>query len=365
MKIKSLLIGSAAVMAVSTGGAKAADAIVMAEPEPMEYVRICDVYGTGFFYIPGTETCLKIGGYVRYETRYIGYGANTWANGALFDTGAAATGAVPNYFYTRTRFTPKFDARSETEIGTLRAYAEIEMNYESITVLNPTGTALALGGTQYFNIAHAFIEINSANGVLRIGRTHTPFARFLGYGPGGFTFDGAYGYSNRDEISYTFNGSNGFSAILAVVEDAGDTDWVPDVEGGFNLAQGWGSFGVIAGYDESTATWGVRGALRFSAPNSGISGGLHVFYSSGAGAGRQYAASTTTTANWSVLGHATFQFTPKVAANVMAQWFDTGAWDIGASLALTPAEGLLIRPEIHYLTGPGAWLGVVRFQRDF
>ncbi len=33
----------------------------------MEYVRVCDAYGTGFFYIPGTETCLKINGYVEYQ----------------------------------------------------------------------------------------------------------------------------------------------------------------------------------------------------------------------------------------------------------------------------------------------------------
>ena len=58
MKLKSLLFGTAAAL-VATTGARAADAIVYAEPEPMEYVRICDVYGASFFYIPGTETCLR------------------------------------------------------------------------------------------------------------------------------------------------------------------------------------------------------------------------------------------------------------------------------------------------------------------
>ncbi|MBX4869589.1 porin, partial [Rhizobium leguminosarum] len=64
MNIKSLLLGSAAALAV-VSGAQAADAIVAAEPEPVEYVRVCDAYGTGYFYIPGTETCLKIEGYIR------------------------------------------------------------------------------------------------------------------------------------------------------------------------------------------------------------------------------------------------------------------------------------------------------------
>ena len=38
----------------------------------MEYVRICEAYGVGFYYIPGTETCLKVSGYVRMD---IGAGA--------------------------------------------------------------------------------------------------------------------------------------------------------------------------------------------------------------------------------------------------------------------------------------------------
>src|SRR5690348_18283488 len=66
MNIKSLLLGSAAAL-IAVSGARAADAVVVAEPEPAEYVKICDVYGAGYFYIPGTETCLRIGGYVRYD----------------------------------------------------------------------------------------------------------------------------------------------------------------------------------------------------------------------------------------------------------------------------------------------------------
>ena len=72
MNIKSLLLGSAAALAV-VSGAQAADAIVAAEPEPMEYVRVCDAFGTGYFYIPGTETCLKIGGYVRAHIEWDSY----------------------------------------------------------------------------------------------------------------------------------------------------------------------------------------------------------------------------------------------------------------------------------------------------
>ena len=62
--VKSLLLGSAAAFVV-VGGAQAADLPVKAKP--VEYVKICSIYGAGFFYIPGTDTCIKIGGWVRAE----------------------------------------------------------------------------------------------------------------------------------------------------------------------------------------------------------------------------------------------------------------------------------------------------------
>jgi hypothetical protein len=71
MKTKSLLLGSAAALFAVTG-ARAAD-VIIPEPEMVEYVRVCDAAGTGYFYIPGTETCLKIGGYVRFQIDHVSY----------------------------------------------------------------------------------------------------------------------------------------------------------------------------------------------------------------------------------------------------------------------------------------------------
>ncbi len=52
MKLKSLLYGTAAVLmgTGASGGALAGDPPVAAEP--VEYVRVCDAFGKGFFYIP-------------------------------------------------------------------------------------------------------------------------------------------------------------------------------------------------------------------------------------------------------------------------------------------------------------------------
>ena len=62
--VKSLLLGSAAGL-VAVAGAQAADLPVKAAP--VQYVKICSLYGVGFYYIPGTDMCLKIGGWVRAE----------------------------------------------------------------------------------------------------------------------------------------------------------------------------------------------------------------------------------------------------------------------------------------------------------
>ena len=50
--VKSLLLGSAAGL-VAVSGTQAADLPVKAKP--VEYVKICTLYGEGFYYIPGTD----------------------------------------------------------------------------------------------------------------------------------------------------------------------------------------------------------------------------------------------------------------------------------------------------------------------
>src|SRR5690242_20935844 len=82
--VKSLLLGSAAGL-VAAVGAQAADLPVKAKP--VEYVKVCSLYGAGFWYVPGTDTCLKIGSYVRVQTAWnaegggIPIGANDSAGG--------------------------------------------------------------------------------------------------------------------------------------------------------------------------------------------------------------------------------------------------------------------------------------------
>ena len=123
MNIKSLLLGSAAAL-IAVSGARAADAVVVAEPEPAEYVKICDVYGAGYFYIPGTETCLRIGGYVRYD---IGGGDVGSFDGATSDD--HQDGNSNDTWRKNARFTLKTWTGQETELGTLKTYTETRFNF--------------------------------------------------------------------------------------------------------------------------------------------------------------------------------------------------------------------------------------------
>ena len=79
--IKSLILGSTAGL-IAMSGAQAADLPVKAKA--VEYVKVCSLYGAGFWYIPGTDTCIRIGGAIRIDTALNGdiYDAPFWQGGA-------------------------------------------------------------------------------------------------------------------------------------------------------------------------------------------------------------------------------------------------------------------------------------------
>src|SRR3569833_1033404 len=114
--VKSLLLGSAAGL-VAIAGAQAADLPVKAKP--VEYVKVCSAYGAGFYYMPGTDTCLKVGGYV-----YAEYNLNSNGDGVPYFNGfnGGNTRESTAAYNTRFRGFLSLDARTQTEYGTLRSY---------------------------------------------------------------------------------------------------------------------------------------------------------------------------------------------------------------------------------------------------
>jgi len=122
--VKSLLLGSAAgLVAVSAG--QAADLPVKAKP--VEYVKVCSLYGAGFYYMPGTDICLKIGGYVRAEA--------TWGAGGNMQ-GGPIQGDLNNRLVSnlvmRARAYITADAREQTAFGTARAYVAVGLSSTDI-----------------------------------------------------------------------------------------------------------------------------------------------------------------------------------------------------------------------------------------
>ncbi|WP_174802483.1 porin [Martelella limonii] len=131
MKIQLALLGSAS-MLVAAASAHAADPVMVIEPVTANYVEVCDAYGAGYFFIPGTETCLQIGGYVRWEGKYGG-----------IQTGSALDADWDPYV----KALPQFTAKSDTELGTLTGLMAPEFYYYSN------------GGGDEFKFDQAYIEI--------------------------------------------------------------------------------------------------------------------------------------------------------------------------------------------------------------
>src|ERR671937_2902292 len=162
--VKSLLLGTAATL-IAVGGAQAADLPVKAKA--VEYVRICSLYGAGFFYIPGTDTCIKLGGYLRVDTTF---------NGGIYDQPAWSgdLGQRNRYFdnfNSRSRMALTVDTRTATEYGVVRTFAQGDFQFNNFGTSNnavfgaaPTvpgglsGTVLDGVGGGYVAVEYVFMQ---------------------------------------------------------------------------------------------------------------------------------------------------------------------------------------------------------------
>jgi porin-like protein len=144
---KRMLLGSVATL-TAISSTQAADLPVKAKP--IEYVKICSLYGEGFYYIPGTDICLKIGGYVQAD-----YGWNAAGNGQPHynagNFGSQDRSTSPYSMRQRAHF--NFDSRTQTAYGTLRTYVAVHienLNQGTVTV-NPSRAFIQWAG---FTLGH-------------------------------------------------------------------------------------------------------------------------------------------------------------------------------------------------------------------
>ncbi len=336
MNIKSLLLGSAAALAV-VSGAHAADAIVAAEPEPAEYVKVCDAFGTGYFYIPGTETCLKIGGHIRYDIKggdLLGLDTDRDGNGDAWAK--------------RAQFRLKVSTAADTEYGALKTYAEVNFNNDN-------------GSSTKTNLDHAYIEL----GGLLVGYTDSLFTQFTGYAGNVIQDDlvqeGPYG---THLIQYTYDAGNGFKIAAALENDNGaGSGYMPNVVAGVGYNNGTFGVGLVGGYDEAAEEGAIKARV------DGSFGGVDVFVMGGwntdGSAKNNYA---TWEGDWAVWGGFSAALSDSAKLNAQLSYDDGENFAAVANVAFTVASGFTVTPEVDYLrpgVGDDKWGGMLRIQRSF
>jgi len=375
MSLKTLFLGSVAAL-IATSTAHAADAVV-SEPEAVEYVRVCDAYGAGYFYIPGTETCLRIHGYVRYD---VTGGDNVYAR--------TADDLKRNTWGNLARATLRASTASETELGTLTTFTELRFDWDGDG--NGEKNGYDNGGTDA-SLRYAYIQL----GGLRVGLDESAFVTFTGYLGNVINDDVilAGGY-RTNLISYTFTGENGFSAILSL-EEGGNTDsdvdvtikdYTPHIVGGLKYAGGWGSLAGVIAYDSRNEDWvgKVRGDLnitdKFSIWAQGAYKSNNDHYGFKTVDGVTYAYRQidsfygTWGGDWAVWGGAAFKANSQTTFNLQLAYDASKTFEATGNIAYELVPGFTVTPEVTYtqwrdentsLDGEHAWQGMVRFERTF
>ena len=273
--------------------AQAADLPLKAKA--IEYVRVCSLYGAGFWYIPGTDTCIKIGGYLRVDTTFNASGSHgqpAW-NG---DSGQGNRFA--DYFVSRSRFALQVDTRTSTEYGVVRTFAQGDFQFNNFGSSNPSTVGAApsvLGGLSgsflngvgggYVAVEYVFIQFAG----FTFGKSASPYASPWQGFPGnlnsfliGGESDDNAGINN---IQYTAQFGNGVSLTIGAVDP---TVWTRTPV--FNLALGVGAAGTgtnasggwtapdFAGNIRIDQAWGL---LQFSGAAHSVSGSYNVLGAGG------------------------------------------------------------------------------------
>ena len=278
--VKSLLLGSAAgLMAVA--GASAAELPVKAAP--VEYVKICSLYGAGFYYLPGTDICVKIGGYVRGQY-YVNNGTSPSA-GPFFQGPAANENTRlhgnSNDFVLRARTIITMDSRAQTDWGTVRTYMNIGWTNNSPDFLGDSGA----GSTLYVN--RAFIQWAG----FTFGRAQSFFDELV---VPSYTYYALYtpdtGDSGTNVAAYTTQWGNGISSTISAeaprrhsivnmdVPNPGLSSFVtpggllendyanvrmPDIVSNIRIDQAWGNWQVMSALHDASAAYYLASSAGF------------------------------------------------------------------------------------------------------
>jgi hypothetical protein len=297
--VKSLILGSAAGL-LAMSGAQAADLPVKAKA--VEYVRICSLYGAGFFYIPGTDTCIKLGGYVRADTTF---------NGSIQDQPAWSSdlgqqNRYRDYLATRARLALTVDTRTATEYGVVRTFGQGDFTFDTIgsSTYNPTSLNTNLGNNIPLNtpgsgtvvVENLFIQFAGFTFGKSSSAYSTPWHGYLGGQNSSYLLGGNDTVTGVNNIQYTAQFGNGVSgtiglddpsvynrtsvsnlsvplSALGVNGNAYAGVYAPDVVGNIRVDQAWGLFQLSAAAHQVDASYNILAGSAFPAGMAGFTAG--------------------------------------------------------------------------------------------
>jgi hypothetical protein len=297
--VRTFIVGTAASL-IAASVADAADLPVKAKP--IEYMRICSAYGAGFFFIPGTDTCMKIGGYLRVDTTFNGgvQGSPAW-NGD-----AGQHNRYFDYFAARSRMLLSIDTRTDTEYGVVRTFGQGRFQFSTLgnNTFNPNSIngSLPVAGSQLLDtpgggvttIQFLFIQFAGFTFGQSASAYSSPWQGFPG-NISDFLLGGQNNDTGVNNIQYTADFGNGITGTIGLDDP---TVWdrtnvfnlslplnatltsgnayagvhAPDVVGNIRIDQAWGLFQISAAAHEVNASYNVLNALGAPAGAVGLPG---------------------------------------------------------------------------------------------
>ncbi|WP_022724358.1 porin [Rhodopseudomonas sp. B29] len=269
--VKSLLLGSSAAL-IAMGGAQAADLPLKAKA--VEYVKVCSIYGAGFYYIPGTDTCIKIGGYLRADATI--YGSGNYDRPA-WSGAAGAKSRLANNTIMHARQDINLDTRTATEYGVVRTYFDATFNWGS------GGNFGAADGVAAGNLGvyYAFIQFAGFTFGKAVSQFDTPWTGYPGNNSS-FLIGGYDDVTGINQVSYTAEFGNGVSGSISLEDQSsylqsglyntsnitaatyaqgvlGTNSYagtqIPDIVGKIRVDQAWGLFQVSAAAHQVRASY--------------------------------------------------------------------------------------------------------------
>jgi hypothetical protein len=192
---------------------------------PVDYVRVCSTYGAGYFFIPGSDTCLRISGFVDGEALY----QSRERGRPDFDT-----------FGMRGRARLNLDARQPTEYGLLRAFIRFDVRRESGTYLS--GGEGLVGNGSVTDATRLPDQAYVQFGGLTAGRTQSMFD-FYTYDDV-FTTQRTASDTKIALFAYTATFGGGLSATLSLEDNAERRNINPTL---FTTPAGFNAPAVVGG----------------------------------------------------------------------------------------------------------------------